>query len=272
MTDLDNVSTCGTLEIIVSILVVFFGAGCSIASKVMMSITCTDNEDGSPQERSFQKPLFVTFVLFFAMMLVLLLHWTVLIFELDFPGYSFDDSTQMREEEDGNDTENGRCETTLTPCVLGFFKFKPKSSNSVSTRKYFILAIPATLDLVSITMHTIGLQYLDVSIFTTLRGSQIIFVALLKQYVWKQQLLTFHWVGVYWNVVSAVLVGVAAVLTSEEGHKYVSQTETVFGVCLILSGAFAQALTVVTEEHIMKMDNPAPPLLLIGMKGKQNKF
>ena len=83
------------------------------------------------------------------MMLVLLLHWTVLIFELDFPGYSFDDSTQMREEEDGNDTENGRCETTLTPCVLGFFKFKPKSSNSVSTRKYFILAIPATLDLVS---------------------------------------------------------------------------------------------------------------------------
>ena len=206
------------------------------------------------------------------MMLVLLLHWTVLIFELDFPGYSFDDSTQMREEEDGNDTENGRCETTLTPCVLGFFKFKPKSSNSVSTRKYFILAIPATLDLVSITMHTIGLQYLDVSIFTTLRGSQIIFVALLKQYVWKQQLLTFHWVGVYWNVVSAVLVGVAAVLTSEDGLKYVSQTETVLGVCLILSGSFAQALAVVIEEHVMKMDDPAPPLLLIGMKGKQNKF
>ena len=84
--------------------------------------------------------------------------------------------------------------------------------------------------------------------------------------------VTYVSLGVYWNVVSAVLVGVAAVLTSEEGHKYVSQTETVFGVCLILSGAFAQALTVVTEEHIMKMDNPAPPLLLIGMKGKQNKF
>jgi hypothetical protein len=35
----------------------------------------------------------------------------------------------------------------------------------------------------------------------------------------------------------------------------------------MMAGAFVQALQFVFEEHVMKMDVPAPPLLLIGMEG-----
>ena len=35
----------------------------------------------------------------------------------------------------------------------------------------------------------------------------------------------------------------------------------------MLAGAFVQAIQFVFEEHVMKMDIPAPPLLLIGMEG-----
>ena len=34
-----------------------------------------------------------------------------------------------------------------------------------------------------------------------------------------------------------------------------------------MSGAFVQAVQFVFEEHVMTMDIPAPPLLLIGMEG-----
>ena len=57
-----------------------------------------------------------------------------------------------------------------------------------------------------------GLQYLDVSIYQMLRGSGIVFVALMKQYVLKEELMKFHWVGVFWNVVSVIIVGGTAML------------------------------------------------------------
>ena len=267
MSKLDNVNKYGITEIIVSFLMVFFGTSYTIASKVMMSTTCTEEEDGSPQIESFHKPLFQTFGMFFAMMLVLPMHWATMIFKLDFPGYEFGDKKDVYVAE-----KRGfeHAEEALTP----------KSSDLVSAqttymRRYAILAIPATLDLVCVTLLMIGMRYLDASIHSTLKSSVIIFVALLKHCALKQHLLKFHWVGVFWNLVSVVIIGMAAALASyggEEGRNDKSTSETFLGVCLTISGAITQALKVVTEEQVMRMDNPAPPLLLIGMKGTLNTF
>eukprot|EP00956_Cyclotella_meneghiniana_P021329 scaffold38770_cov63-Cyclotella_meneghiniana.AAC.2 len=265
MSSLDNVSTCGATGIIVFVLTIFFGTAFSIASKVLISLNGSNDEDGSPQEESFHKPIFLTFVMFLAMMLVLPLHWAVMIFKINFTGYKFGN------EDEGADTGNGDdLNAARDPWVLDYFNFKPKSSSATSIRMYFILAIPAVFDLIANALMFIGLQYLDVSIHQTLRGAQIIFVALLKEYVLKHHLLKFHWVGVFWNMVSVVLVGVAALLAGyggDEGSKDVTTAETILGVGLTLLGTFAQALTYATEEHIMKVDDPAPPLLVTGMIG-----
>eukprot|EP00956_Cyclotella_meneghiniana_P008601 scaffold11723_cov25-Cyclotella_meneghiniana.AAC.1 len=71
-------------------------------------------------------------------------------------------------------------------------------------------------------------------------------------------------------MISVVLVGVAALLAGyggDGGSKDVTTAEIVLGVGLTLLGTVAKALTSVTEEHIMKMDDPAPPLLATGMIG-----
>ena len=237
----------------------------------------------------FQKPLFQTFGMFVGMLLGLVMHWIVLALKLPFPGYEFGDSEE-------NDPEKGPTERTA---------LKPKSSDvskvdstQIPTWMYFFLAIPAIFDLVATALCMMGLQYLDVSIYQMLRGSGIIFVALMKQHVLKEHLQTFHWVGVFWNVVSVVIVGATALLGSggeDGGSTNVSSAETFLGVCLMMAGAFVQALQFVFEvsmkrrrmlknvissysltcsfwnifqEHVMKMDVPAPPLLLIGMEGK----
>jgi len=68
-------------------------------------------------------------------------------------------------------------------------------------------------------------------------------------------------VGVFWNVASVVIVGGTALLASGEetsggSNGQVTSSETFLGVCLMMAGAFVQALQFVFEEHVMKMDIP----------------
>jgi hypothetical protein len=82
----------------------------------------------------------------------------------------------------------------------------------------------------------------------------------------------FHWVGVGWNVVSIVIVGGTAMLTSggsedAGSNAGVTPAETLFGVGLLIAGAFVQSCQFVFEEKVMKLDVPVPPLLMIGMEG-----
>eukprot|EP00956_Cyclotella_meneghiniana_P030261 scaffold75592_cov75-Cyclotella_meneghiniana.AAC.7 len=272
MSNLSNVNTCGLTEVILFILAILFGTGCSICSKTMMSLTGTNGtfeEDGSPHMESFQKPLFQTFGMFVGMMFGLVMHWAVLTFKLKFPGYEFGTTDQAND-----DAEKGvATETTALKSKMSDASSQSKL-DQIPTWMYFFLAIPAVFDLVATALCMMGLQYLDVSIYQMLRGSGIIFVALMKQYGLKQHLQKFHWVGVFWNVVSVVIVGATAMIASGgggediEGNKTGHTTEeSLLGVTLMMAGAFVQALQFVFEEHVMTMDVPAPPLLLIGMEG-----
>lgn len=74
------------------------------------------------------------------------------------------------------------------------------------------------------------------------------------------------WVGVGWNVVSIVLVGLTALL-ADNSQQNSAYNDPLFGVFLILCGALVQSLQYAFEERVMSMEIAAPPLLLIGMEG-----
>jgi hypothetical protein len=149
---------------------------------------------------------------------------------------------------------------------------KIKKTNTLSTRTYWTLALLSLFDLTATALCAVGLLYLSVSVYQMLRGSGIVFVALLRQYGLKQQLFHFQWVGVWCNVLSILLVGAAALLSSRcdsvsEG-KSDRETGALLGVTLMLAGSFVQALQFVLEEKIMVHDAvKVPPLLLFGMEG-----
>jgi multidrug transporter EmrE-like cation transporter len=267
MSNLSNVHKCGLNEVILFLLAIIFGTGCSICSKTMMSLRGTNGTldgNGLPQVELFQKPLFQTFGMFVGMMFGLIMHWFVVAFNVSFPGYDSD--------QDGDDAGDVEIPTEKTSL---FNKMKAesnidKASKEIPMWMYFFLAIPAIFDLAATALCMMGLQYLDVSIYQMLRGSGIIFVALMKQNVLKDRLHNYHWVGVFWNVVSVVIVGGTAMLASggeDSGGQNPSKAQTFLGVSLMMAGAFVQAVQFVFEEHVMNMDIPAPPLLLIGMEG-----
>jgi drug/metabolite transporter (DMT)-like permease len=262
---------CGVGELVIFLTAIAAGTACSICSKTMMSMHGTGI---TGETEAFSKPIFQTFGMFVGMMFGLVMHWIVLYFQIPFPGYEHELMRQQQQQQQQQlpRYSGGNAAASEQDALL-----KPTgASTSTTTTKvattpvwmYFFLAVPSIFDLAATALCMMGLRYLDVSIYQLLRGSGIIFVALMKQHVLGDRLYVFQWIGVLWNVVSVVLVGATAVLNSQGEHTDVLPAEALLGVALVMAGAFVQALQFVFEEKVMTMDEAsAPPLLLIGMEG-----
>jgi multidrug transporter EmrE-like cation transporter len=277
---------CGMYELIIFLAAIITGSSCSICSKTMMqlhSIGITGNDE------TFTKPIFQTLGMFVGMTFGLIMHFTVLFFKIPFPGYHHPPNTTSINGSHSSNNNNSKGSVLPTLAIptekdsllknqstLNSTNTTTKDSNNVPIWMYFFLSIPSIFDLAATALCMMGLRYLDVSIYQLLRGSGIIFVALMKQHVLKDHLYSFQWVGVIFNVVSVVFVGTAAILNSENDDasgtssttEMYGGSEALLGIGLVMSGAFIQALQFVFEEKVMAMDEAAaPPLLLIGMEG-----
>jgi drug/metabolite transporter (DMT)-like permease len=140
---------------------------------------------------------------------------------------------------------------------------------------YFIIAIPTLLDITATALSVAGLYYLDVSLYQMICNSNIVFVALMKHHILKNYLHKFQWVGMFWIVVSVFIGGISAMLVDQMSRSSnvtaendgVSVTDTLIGVLLVIAGTILNAVLVVVEEKLMKLDVPVPLLLLIGIEG-----
>lgn len=252
---------CGLTEILIFIAAIITGTACSICSKTMMDL---HGIGMTGEVEPFSKPIFQTFGMFVGMTFGLLMHILVVFFKIPFPGYNHAPATTTT----ANSLAVPSGYATEKDALVKKAPTAAAASTKIPVWMYFFLAIPSVFDLGATALCMMGLRYLDVSIYQLLRGSGIIFVALMKQHVLGDRLYRFQWLGVGWNVVSVAMVGITAVLAAKTAsHDDVESSDALFGIILVLTGAFVQALQYVFEEKVMTMDIPAPPLLLIGMEG-----
>ena len=252
---------CGLTELLIFVAAVIAGTACSICSKTMMELHGTGM---TGQEEQFSKPLFQTFGMFVGMTFGLVMHWAVVAFKIPFPGYHLPVVNAA-----GGITsimEKGKGPTEKDSLINGA-NVDATEEPTLPVWMYFFLSIPSIFDLLATIFCMCGLRYIDVSIYQMLRGSGIIFVALMKQHVLKDHLYKYQWAGVLFNVASVIFVGATAILSSEDSPKEVDGGKALLGVLLVMAGAFVQSLQFVFEEKVMTMDIPSPPLLLIGMEG-----
>jgi len=260
--DDDKPNRCGLTELLVFLVALVFGTMCSIMSKNMMALY---GEGKTGETELFDKPIFQTFGMFLGMLFALLMHVVVLALKIPFPGY-----THGKASNDAADEEAGE-KSRLLKKDQADEGAPPETPLSM----YFFLAVPALFDLGATALCMMGLRYIPVSIYQLLRGSAIIFVALLKQRFYGDKIYNYQWVGIIWNVISVLMVGSTAIL-AEGGNETSTAADTTdgesnpnapYGIAFVLLGAFVQALQYVFEEKVMSADIPAPPLLLIGMEG-----
>lgn len=274
-------SQFGALETLIFLLALIFGTVCSLTSKIMLSMKSI-GMTGEIEDFSF--PLFQVLGMFLGMVSALPLHALVLRFRIPFPGYVHENPSPARS---GVYTQiNSSIQDSSHNAIKGDEKSSSSSNKQHPLWLYFVLVVPAIFDLLASALCMFGLRYVDVSIYQMLRGSSIVFVALLKQFVMKDRLRKFQWLGVFWNVVSIFLIGATAIGGGEEeadsaaassGEQVIvnSATRTITGILLILAGALVQSLQYAFEERIMSLEDEdgneqamnAPPLLLIGMEG-----
>lgn len=221
-------ANCGFGELLVFVGALVAGTGCSLLSKVLLSMKSI-GADGSVE--SFQNPLFQTWGMFLGMASCLPIHII-----------------------------NERRKRRRGYAAIG----QGEELKDVPRSTYFLLVIPAIFDLAATAFAMFGLTYITVSVYQMLRGGAIVFVAILKHFVIGDKLAGFMWVGVSLNVMSIVMVGATA--SGETGGE--DEKNPLVGVCLILCGAVVQSLQYAFEEKVMSTGaGGAPPLLVITMEG-----
>jgi drug/metabolite transporter (DMT)-like permease len=261
----------GLLELSIFCAAIAAGTACSISSKVLYELKGVGS-DGTLQ--TFDKPLAQTLGMFVAMVFGLPIHWMIVAFRIPFPGY---EQFQSKKENDNTTDDDDELERLLSRWSRDDDddndNDSPTTNNAAVTTRvplyiYFMLAIPAIFDLVTTALCNTGLVYLDVSIYQLLRGSGIIFTALIRTWALQQPLFKFQWVGVGFNVASIVLVGMSALLQSKSSPEEGNFQQVVFAIIIMLLGTLVQSMQFVFEEKVMVNDEiKVPPLLLFGMEG-----
>ncbi|TMW55632.1 hypothetical protein Poli38472_010514 [Pythium oligandrum] len=185
--------------------------------------------------KKFEKPIFQTWLMFFAMVFALPIQW----------GYHWYVERQWRES-----SRNGL-----------------KYHYRIPRKMYFLLALPAAFDLLATFLANLGLLYVTVSVFQLMKCTVIIFVAVLKVVILKDRLRGYMWIGIGLNTLAALLVGATSFADQDDQSNNNQNAHPGFGILMIILSCAVQAFQYVYEEKLMDEGDSAPPLVVVGMEG-----
>jgi drug/metabolite transporter (DMT)-like permease len=132
----------------------------------------------------------------------------------------------------------------------------------------FLLAIPATCDLLGTSAMYIGLGLTDASVFQMLRGSVVVFTAIFSVIFLKRKQYAYHWIGVSCVVVGAAIVGSQTFICPVEGSGSSSNSATnaIIGNSFVILAQIIVATQMVVEEKLIGA-NDLPALKVVGLEG-----
>jgi len=136
-------------------------------------------------------------------------------------------------------------------------------------KQFMFVGIPAMFDLGGSGLMFIGLLYVSASIWQMLRGSMIIFGAIISVTALGRKLYGYNWLGVLICCCGIGCVGVSNVLNSGSGgggEDPDAMSRQYFGMAMIVGGQVITASQVVAEEKLLK-DVCLPPMKVVGYEG-----
>lgn len=277
-------------QIPVFVLGLLFGASSTLLIKATYDIGAIDPLTGL--RVPYEKPIFLTFLMFVAMSLALPLHVFL----------TRNDGKKSAASEDGTKQENTPLLNNPTTypedynyspsdpfgdkqydlpnndqqCTEQHHQQQPQPFKVMSLELARLLMAPSWFDLLGTALSTIGLLYVPVSLYQLARCAVIIVTAVFKRVLLKHHLTTAMYAGVAINAAAMVVVGAAAILLgggsaeglaqgAAEGTKH-STSDIITGLTFIFSSCIVQAAQYVYEEKVMDVDD-IPPLVLVGWEG-----
>lgn len=215
----------------------------TITMKIAFTMTGI-NTDG--EEQIFQKPWFITWVMFAAMT-----------FSLPF------DKTLWRK----SPPPSCSMESSLIDSPSQESRAMPWA------KKVKMVSIPAVFDIMATGLCSMGFLYIPASVWQLLRGAEMVFAALFAVTFLRRKLYPFHWIGVGFCVTGIILVGLASVWgTPQDSSSTSGGMDTILlGMGLCLAGQVVQAAQVIAEEWLLT-DFDLPGLQIVGFEGMWGSF
>jgi len=254
--------------------------------------------DSHGGDKYFEKPLFMTFVMFFGMAFALPLYYAIVYFSkrnkssasgresvplvpkndtpVSLSLKSHSDANRYSQEDPFDDYGSVAASYQLTVTSP-----EEEESNDASVLEdpralldwslNLMLLIPSFFDLLGSALSTIGLMYTSVSVYQLSRCSVIIVTAILKSSVLGHKLSRRMWTGVGVITLAMTLVGATAFFDASDdaagtGEAAGAASNAKLGMIFILASCLVQGAQYVFEESMLTLEN-VPPLILVGMEG-----
>lgn len=134
-------------------------------------------------------------------------------------------------------------------------------------KHYFYVAAPAMCDLCATSLMNIGLFYLDASIWQMLRGSMVIFSAIMTIIFLHRKYYAYHWTGILLVTVGLLVVSSSSFMKAKSGdEKHATTGQIIMSILLVVGAQIIQASQIVIEEYLLK-NVKAAASLIVGLEG-----
>ena len=216
-----------------------FGTATVVIQKYVFDMSAPGRDDKTMVP--FQKPWFQTESMFMGMLSCLI------VYEI---------TRCMRKSRAAKDAEAG---------------LLPQEDDSIQHWKhYFYVGAPAMCDLCATSLMNIGLFYLDASIWQMLRGSMVIFSAIMSILFLHKKYHGYHWTGIGLVFVGLIVVSCSSFMKAKgdvDPSKHISTPgEITMSICLVVGAQIIQASQIVIEEYLLH-NVKAAASLIVGLEG-----
>lgn len=113
----------------------------------------------------------------------------------------------------------------------------------------YIFAIPAFCDVFATGVSSVAMMYIDAAVWQMMRGSIIVFSAILSVTFLRRMLHLYHWVGVFFTVIGLGLIGASAVMGQPASEAKTGQMGT--GILLVIIASMFSAFQYTFEEYLL---------------------
>ena len=221
-------------------------------STILLKILAEKLSENSTGEKSaFNHPFLESSGQFFFEMLWIIIYW---IFRLFHHCYIIcqDEEDQWKDIESSPDEEEGATEARPSPAEKVF-----SHENGFSYKKSWMLIFPAFTDFCLSSMLYMGLSLTTPSSYQMLRGSAVIFTALLSRMFLGRKLKTYKWFAVVIVAIGVFTVGLS---------NYSGQNHSPLGDILVVGAMLLSSIQVIYEEGMLKSLN-LKPIQVLGWEG-----
>lgn len=153
---------------------------------------------------------------------------------------------------------------TFTLIPFFFMRYGKPGVTKIDRWVVVNMIIPTILEYIGQILFMYGLKNIPMALSMTLKGSRVVFSAILVVIFLKRQLFKFHWTGVALTVLGLVIASLPTFMEPKDKSK--SAGESALGIALVLSGEFARSFKGVFEERLMKRLH-YDALMVVGLQG-----